>query len=130
MSMPVIIEDDGFVRWITLDRPDCKNALTPDIVVQIREAITGAKDARAIGITGRNASFCSGLDLRTAMSEGPGGLDKVDEHLGRFQDLVRAIVAAPQPLIAAVDGPAVGFGCDLALACDVRVASTRAYFQE
>jgi enoyl-CoA hydratase/carnithine racemase len=130
MNQPVIIEDQGPVRWITLDRSDCRNALTPAIVATMREAIVSATQARAIGITGLHGAFCSGLDLRTMMESGPELLEKADEHLARFQDLVRAIVAAPQPVVAAVDGAAVGFGCDLALACDVRVASTRAYFQE
>jgi enoyl-CoA hydratase/carnithine racemase len=126
----LVIEDRGPVRWIALDRPDCKNGLTPALAQSITSALRDARDARAIAITGRNGAFCSGLDLRVAMESGPELLDKADEHLALFQGLTRAIVNAPQPTVAIVDGPAVGFGCDLALACDVRVASTRAYFQE
>lgn len=130
MSQPVIVEDQGAVRWITLDRPDCKNGLTPEIGAQITAAIREARDARVIGIAGRNAAFCSGLDLRFAASVGPELMEKAEEHLARFQEMATAVVEAPQPVIAAVDGPAAGFGCDLALACDLRVVSSRAYFQE
>ena len=57
-------------------------------------------------------------------------LEQAEEHLGHFQGLIRAIVSATQPVFAVMDGPPVGYGCDVALACDVRLASTRAYFQE
>jgi enoyl-CoA hydratase/carnithine racemase len=54
----------------------------------------------------------------------------LDRRIDEMHAIIRLIVSAPQPFIAAVDGPAVGFGCDLALACDLRVLSTRAYLQE
>ena len=124
------VDDIGPVRWIALDRPDCKNGLTPELVAHMGDAILGARDARAIAITGRNGAFCSGLDLRVAMTGGPELLERAEENLVPFQRLIRAITDAPQAVIAVIDGPAAGFGCDLALACDVRVASSRAYFQE
>ena len=133
MSTPIEglhVEDRGNVRWISLDRPDCKNALTPTIVAAMADAVESAADARAIAITGRHGAFCSGLDLRVAMTEGAEALQNAEKHLVHFQRLIKAIAAAPQAVVAVVDGPAAGFGCDLALACDVRIASSRAYFQE
>jgi enoyl-CoA hydratase/carnithine racemase len=133
MSTPIEglhVDDEGAVRWIALDRPDCKNGLTPDIVAAMADAIEGAANARAIVITGRNGAFCSGLDLRIAMTGGADLLQNAEQHLQPFQRLIRTIVNTPQAVIASVEGPAAGFGCDLALACDLRIASSKAYFQE
>jgi enoyl-CoA hydratase/carnithine racemase len=60
----------------------------------------------------------------------PSVIDHIDQRLERYHDIIRAIAQAPKPVIAAVDGAAVGFGCDLALACDLRILSERAYLQE
>ncbi len=126
----VHIEDRGGARWVTLDRPDCRNALEPSVLAALTEGVVTAGDARVIVLAGAGGAFCSGADLRYAASQGPELLERVDEHLAKFQDLIRAVVRAPQPVVASVDGAAYGFGCDLALAADLRVASTRAYFQE
>ncbi|MEZ4409938.1 MAG: enoyl-CoA hydratase-related protein [Polyangiales bacterium] len=126
----VHIEDRGGARWVTLDRPDCRNALEPAVLASLTEGVTTAGDARVIVLAGAGGAFCSGADLRYAASQGPDLLERVDEHLANFQDLIRAVLRAPQPVVASVDGAAYGFGCDLALAADLRVASTRAYFQE
>lgn len=128
----VSVEDRGAARWITLDRPDCRNALDPDVLGALRAGVDGAvpAGARAIVIVGRGGAFCSGADLRYAVAQGPALRENVDAHLEHFQDLVRALVSSPLPTVAAVDGVAYGFGCDLALACDLRVATDRAYFQE
>lgn len=124
------IEDRGSSRWMILDRADCRNALDPEALPSLTAAIREARDARVLVLTGRNAAFSSGADLRFAVAEGAALFDRLEGYLQNFQELLRAIVDAPQPTVAVVDGPAYGFGCDLALACDLRVASTRAYFQE
>lgn len=124
------IEDRGAARWLILDRPESRNALDPDSLPGLTEAIRGAADARVLVIAGRNAAFSSGADLRYATAAGPELFEQLEGYLKNFQDLLRALVDAPQPTVAVVDGPAYGFGCDLALACDLRVGSTRAYFQE
>lgn len=124
------VEDRGLARWLILDRPDCRNALDPEALPGLVEAIRSAKDARVLVLAGRNGAFSSGADLRYAMSAGPGLFDQLEGYLHNFQEVIRALMAAPQPTVAVVDGPAYGFGCDLALACDLRVGSTRAYFQE
>jgi enoyl-CoA hydratase/carnithine racemase len=124
------VEDRGAARWFIFDRADCRNALDPDALPALAEAIRDAKDARVLVLAGRNAAFSSGADLRYAVSAGPELFEQLERYLHSFQELIRALVDAPQPTVAVVDGPAYGFGCDLALACDLRVGSTRAYFQE
>ncbi len=128
----VTVEDRAGTRWISLDRPECRNALDPDVLAALTAGVDGAvaAGARAIVLIGRSGAFCSGADLRHAVAQGPELLTQVDQRLEEFQGLIRAIVGSPLPTIAAVDGVAYGFGCDLALACDLRVATTRAYFQE
>jgi 2-(1,2-epoxy-1,2-dihydrophenyl)acetyl-CoA isomerase len=123
------IEDHDHVRWIALDRPECKNGLTPAIAEGLTDAINLARDKRVIVLGGRNGAFCSGLDLRVAIEMGPQLLANAEQHLAWFQRLADAVVRSPAIVVAAVDGPAAGFGCDLALAADLRIASERAFFQ-
>ena len=128
----VRVEDRGAVRTITLDRPRSKNGLTLEVARELAAAVRGAVDPiRAIVLTGANGAFCSGLDLTDAMRRGIQPGPEVERGLrDSFHGAIRAIVASDRPTIAAVDGAAAGFGCDLALACDLRVVSDRAVFGE
>jgi len=134
MSPPeeVRVTDRDGVRWIELDRPASRNGLTVEVNQRLIDALRGAPGvARAVVIAGAGGSFCSGLDLKDAMRRG--GRPPADlEHDLRtyFHGLIRAVRELPMPSIAAVDGAAAGFGCDLALACDLRVLSDRARFGE
>ena len=134
MSEPVLIEErDGAVAVLTLNRPRAKNALSFALLNALLEGLTAAAkapDVRAVVVTGSGGSFCAGADLKSAMAEVQGNFGALDAAVDKYHAIIRAIVGAPKPVIAAVDGPAVGFGCDLALACDLRIASTGAYFQE
>jgi enoyl-CoA hydratase/carnithine racemase len=125
------VVDRGAVRTITLDRPASKNGLTHEFGLAIVQAITGATSANVIVLAGANGNFCSGLDLKDAMKRGlqvgPELREKMSES---FHGIIRALRTCGVPTIAAVDGPAVGFGCDLALACDLRICSERATFGE
>src|SRR5688500_14960563 len=133
MSNEVQVEVRDRVRTIALNRPQTKNALTKDVVARVtaafREAGTDA-ETRAVILTGRGGSFCSGADLKAAMTDPAVQSSTPEQNVQVFHDLIRAVVGCPRPVVALVDGPAVGFGCDLALACDLRVATTAAYFQE
>ena len=126
------VEDHHAVRTITIDRPASKNGITPDVAARLCAAITDAPAAiRALVLAGAHGAFCSGLDLKDAMQRGvTSGPDLEKQMRAHFHGAIRALVDSPRPTIAAVDGPAVGFGCDLALACDLRVVSERAVFGE
>jgi len=126
------VEDLDRARWIVLDRPERRNALVPPMLAAMTAAIESAPGdgMRAIALSGEGGAFCAGADLRWAAAQGPDFFNNLDEHLARYQRLVAALVASPLPTVAVLDGAAYGFGADLALACDLRIASDRAYFQE
>jgi 2-(1,2-epoxy-1,2-dihydrophenyl)acetyl-CoA isomerase len=128
----LIVTDRDAVRWIELDRPASRNGLTPDTVRGIAEAVTEAPAAvHAIVLAGRGGSFSSGLDLKDAMQRGFRKPEEVERDLREhFHGAIRALVTSARPTIALVDGAAAGFGCDLALACDLRLVSARARFGE
>jgi enoyl-CoA hydratase/carnithine racemase len=128
---PLLTERDGAVATLTLNRPGTRNALNRELVKALGSALDQvASDAsiRAVVLTGSGGSFCSGADLRSGVTE-MGDVD-MGERIDEFHAMIRAIAGAPKPFVAAVDGAAVGFGADLALACDLRVLSTSGYIQE
>jgi enoyl-CoA hydratase/carnithine racemase len=128
----VDVSDEGAVRWIALDRPQSKNGLTDEVNAQIIEALEGAqreKSLRCVVLTGRGGCFCSGLDLKAAASRG--GLSDLEGHMRKyFHGMIRAVRAVEKPVVALVDGAAVGYGADLAFACDVRIGTERSRFGE
>lgn len=133
MTDPVLVSDRDAVRWIELRRPESRNGLTIDTNRALIAALDGAvaAGARAVVVAGGGGHFCSGLDLKDAMRVGPRPPAEVERDMrDYFHGLVRAVRACEAPVVAAVDGPAVGFGCDLALACDLRLVSERARFGE
>lgn len=129
----VLVETTGRTRTITLKRPESRNALTRVVVLELAKAFqeAGADEAiRCVVMTGAGGHFCAGADLRRAFVEDPNLLDNLDVTMDAYHSLIRAIVRCPKPTIAAMDGCAVGFGADIALACDLRIATTNAYLQE
>src|SRR5688572_27691619 len=131
-TAPVLLsERSDAVVTLTLNRPSTRNALNHELVLAIGTAlkeIAADREIRAVVLTGAGGAFCSGADLRSAISE----REEIGmpERIDYFHAMIRGIVSAPQPVIAAVDGGAVGFGADLALACDLRLFSSRGYLQE
>jgi 2-(1,2-epoxy-1,2-dihydrophenyl)acetyl-CoA isomerase len=132
MESVLLVEREGPVLTLTMNRPGTRNALDPELLAALgaglREA-TADTSVRAVVLTGAGDAFCSGADLKGALGDLEAGAD-LGPRIEQFHALIRAIVTAPQPFIAAVAGPAVGFGADLALACDLRVLSQDAYLQE
>lgn len=130
MTQEVHVEVKDAVRWIELRRPESRNGLT----VETNQAIIAAlaePGARVAVIAGSGGHFCSGLDLKYAMKMGPQLAQDAEGNMkAAFHGLIRAIRSFDGPVIAAVDGPAVGFGCDMALACDLRFVSERGRFGE
>lgn len=117
---PVLVDRDGAVAIITLNRPRRANAITAAMLEALSDterAIARDASVRAVVVTGAGAQFCAGVDLEEALRESPW---KPGVRLGF--DLV------PQPVVAAVNGAAMGGGCEIALACDVRVVSEAATF--
>lgn len=122
------------VATITIDRPEKRNALTFAALAEFYEAIAkaGADDAaQVVIITGAGGSFCAGMDLsslaRVPQGERTTGRSKSRSTNGGGSE-PWPIVTCPKPVIAAVDGPAVGMGIEFATQCDVRIASTTARF--
>src|SRR6266542_4559309 len=125
----VKVGSDGAVRWIALDRPESKNALTDAVnaaLIEALDAAGGDATVRCVVLTGNGGSFCSGLDLKAAAAAGAASFEHAEEHLEKyFHGLIRAVRAIDKPVIALIDGAAVGYGCDLALACDLRIGTER-----
>ena len=129
----VLVEPTGRAVVITMNRPEARNSLTKTVVLALAAAIESAAarpDVRCIVLGGAGGHFCAGADLRRTFAEDPDMMDHLEEYMDAFHSLIRAIVRCPQPTIARLSGAAVGFGADMALACDLRIASTTAYVQE
>ncbi|HEX3955141.1 MAG TPA: enoyl-CoA hydratase/isomerase family protein [Trebonia sp.] len=124
-------ERTGDVVRLTLNRPARRNALTRDLVARLADRLTalGAEGPRAVILAGGPPVFCAGGDLVDLGGiADTGAIAVTDTVYGQFHRLVRALSEAPFPVVAAIDGAALGAGLDLALACDLRVATTRSTF--
>lgn len=120
------LREDG-IALITLNRADVMNALNTQMRAEITHAVTrGSKKARVVVLTGAGRAFCSGQDLGDRANAG--NLDLERTLRDEYEPMLKAIIDCPVPTIAAVNGAAAGAGANLALACDVVIASERAYF--
>jgi enoyl-CoA hydratase/carnithine racemase len=129
----VVLVDDGAVLRATIDRPSARNAISPAVVEGLEEAVrrAGEGGARVLVIRGGGGTFCAGADLAWVLSalEQPDGLGDGGAFatvLGRLNDVLAQIEAAPFVSVAVVDGFALAGGCEVLLACDVVVADETA----
>jgi 2-(1,2-epoxy-1,2-dihydrophenyl)acetyl-CoA isomerase len=120
------------VAWITLDRPEALNAVTRESGLELASAVDQAADDPDVGvlvITGAGPGFCSGADLKaTSWRRADGTTDLLAPLKEILHPLILRLRLLDKPVIAAVNGGAVGFGCSLALAADIVVAAESAYF--
>jgi len=127
MSEDIRVERQGEVDILTINRPDVRNALRYQSYDELEQAVR-ATTARCLVITGADPAFCSGDDVREIMMGG--GSDKPVKPAPRLTPAADALLHTDVPVIAAVNGAAVGWGMELALMADIRVASERAKFGE
>ncbi len=131
-------ERHGHVLLVTMSSPETRNALTSADQFKAFESMcelaNNDKSIRAVVLTGAGSAFCAGgnvKDMRDRQGLFSGDpFDQSEAYRDGIQRIPRAIYALGVPIIAAVNGPAVGAGCDLATMCDIRVASTKAMFAE
>ncbi|HEX7388189.1 MAG TPA: crotonase/enoyl-CoA hydratase family protein [Castellaniella sp.] len=138
MSAPLLIAHDQHVTTLTLNRPDARNPISePDVVEALEEAIheiNADPAVRAVILTGEGSAFSSGGNVKhmrdhSGMFAGsPSQLRK--QYRRGIQRIPLAVWDLEVPIIAAVNGPAIGAGCDLACMCDIRIASDNARFAE
>ena len=124
------------IALVTLNRPERMNAMAFDVMVPLADAlrdVNNDNDVRAVVITGAGHGFCSGADMVSSGSppyiDGLTRATIAHRAADRLHEVIELIGAMHQPVIAAINGAAIGGGMCLALACDIRIASTDAYFR-
>jgi 2-(1,2-epoxy-1,2-dihydrophenyl)acetyl-CoA isomerase len=132
MSHELLSQAEGRIHRLTLNRPERRNALTPSLARELAEELDRLEDegaAQVIVLTGAGGHFCAGLDLHWLRSLGEIPDTTALQHgLSDFQSAVLAIARSSAPVVAVLRGTAAGFGLDLALACDIRLAAAGASF--
>ncbi len=123
---PLLVETQGSVATLTLNRPEKRNSLTPDLLQKLRDSLdglAGRDDIRAVVLTGTGEkAFSSGFDVASL----PARIEEEDAEepdTNPLEVAVQGIVRYPYPVIAMINGHAFGAGCELALSCDLRVAA-------
>ncbi len=127
----VVITRRGAAASIELCRPDALNAwndqLSEDLAAALAE-VAGDPEVRAVALTGAGRAFCSGADLKTTGPAAGAEPDLSAALTERYNPVILAVREMPKPVVALVNGPAVGVGCSLALAADLVLAADSAYF--
>src|ERR1700730_2440026 len=131
----VKVEVEGGVGWIRLNRPEKMNAIGTLTRKQLSDAIKQAERdeaVRVVVLTGSGRAFCSGADVTEMVGD---GVMRTPEDVGNvlrneYMPMLTRLRTMPKPVIAAMNGPAVGIGASYALACDIRIAVPEAYLME
>lgn len=125
------VTDSGTRLDIALDRPDERNALTFAVWDDLDHVTAEAEkrdDLRVVTLTGKGPAFCAGVDFEAIGASLEVERGSYPSFIRRWAGIVDRFERFPQPSIAAINGPAVGAGLEMALACDIRIASDRAVF--
>lgn len=128
-------EVSDHIATVTLNRPEAMNALTRQLYAELEQAFRDAHadpEVRAVILTGEGRAFCSGDDVKQIMlgEQREASTRRLSDVRPRPTPAAVAVLECDKPVIAAVNGPAVGWGMDLTLFCDIRIASERAKFGE
>jgi len=127
----VIWEQAGAVGRLTLNRPETLNAWTADFGRELKQVVEGEaaeESVRAVLVTGAGRGFSSGADLKAGFEPAEDGMPDIKKELHElYHPVIAQIRRLPKPVVAAVNGPAVGIGCSLALACDLVMAAESAF---
>lgn len=133
----LILEKKDHILWITLNRPEASNAYSKEMVESLVQSLREADDdnyVRVIVLTGAGKNFCAGGDIKAMKSRSgmfAGESNELREAYQKgIQQIPLTISTLRTPIIAMVNGAAVGAGCDLAAMCDLRIASSNASFAE
>jgi len=124
--------DDG-IATVTIDRPDVYNAFREATVAELNDALRRASeddDVYAVVLTGAGDGFCAGADVTTMPDWTEGTYEEYAAFLWGIQNVVRQLRTMRKPTVAAVNGPAIGAGCDFALAADLRYVGESAVLRE
>jgi enoyl-CoA hydratase/carnithine racemase len=125
MTAEIVVTDEDGIRIVRMNRPDKKNALTQPMYAEMTRALREAETSEAIRcmvLTGGPGAFCAGSDISDFQKRAEGGLKPITV------DFLHALVRNPKPLLAAVDGLAIGIGTTMLLHCDYVVATSAATF--
>ena len=132
----IIYEPKGQIAYLTLNRPEKLNALNADLMTEFREAmrlVEADTEVRALIITGAGRAFSSGFDIQRGNDAMDPSTSTVDAWRTRLQGLVETFMTVwncSKPVIAAVNGYALGGACELVQVCDIKIASDRAVLGE
>ena len=127
-DLVLIDSPSATTRVVTLNRPEARNALSRALLAALGDAlqrVTTESGVRCVVLTGADPAFCAGVDLRELQRDAAGYFADFEVH-----DCIVAAGRMTKPIIAAVNGAAVGWGMDLTLFCDIRIASERAKWED
>ena len=127
----VKLESDGGLRVLTLNDPDKRNSIGEELRRELLKTIIGVRDdpaATALVVTGEGTAFCGGADLPAIFGDNTRSVATIREDLQKVYECFLVLRSLSIPTIAAVQGPAVGAGLNLAMVCDLRIAGPKAKF--
>lgn len=136
-SKNILLELSDYTLWITLNRPESSNAYSEEMIsefVRVLDSVNKCKEMRVVVITGAGKHFCAGGDLKSMQTKSGMFAGEANELRIRYQEGIQqisvAIESISKPIIAMINGAAIGAGLDLACMCDIRLCAENAVFAE